>query len=41
MEKWIKEELERAYTEWEKGNYYKYNGSYYEIETGICVCHCE
>lgn len=41
FESWIAKELDRAYTEWEKGNYYKYDGAFYEVKTGKYVCPCE
>ena len=41
FESWIEETFEDAYTEWEKGNYYKYDGAFYSVETGEYICPCE
>lgn len=33
-----KETIEKAYSEWLKGNYYKYNGGFYVVGTDEYIC---
>jgi len=41
FDEWKEEQLEMAYREWDKGNYYKYDGNFYEVGTGKYICPCE
>lgn len=38
FENWKNETLEKAYNEWWKGNYYKYDGGFYKVGTDEYIC---